>query len=69
MHRCIIAEDEELLREALRSLLAKAWPDLEIVALCEDGGAALEGTTPGRCAVVPSRSVRTSHTTDGGVRT
>ncbi len=42
MPRCILAEDEDLLREALRDLLAKAWPELEIVALCEDGGAALE---------------------------
>lgn len=42
MPRCIIAEDEELLREALRDLLARTWPELEIVASCEDGGAALE---------------------------
>ncbi len=38
----IIAEDEELLREALRKLLGQAWPELQIVAVCEDGGAALE---------------------------
>jgi DNA-binding LytR/AlgR family response regulator len=42
MHSGIIAEDEELLREALRKLLGQAWPELEIVASCEDGGAALE---------------------------
>jgi len=40
--KCIVAEDEELLRNELLSLLAVAWPDLEVVAACEDGGAALE---------------------------
>lgn len=40
--RCVIAEDEELLRSALLALLADAWPELEIVAECEDGGSALE---------------------------
>jgi len=38
----VIAEDEALLREALSGLLATAWPQLQIVAACEDGGAALE---------------------------
>jgi DNA-binding LytR/AlgR family response regulator len=38
----VIAEDEELLRNELLSLLAAAWPELEIVAACEDGAAALE---------------------------
>ncbi len=42
MTRCVIAEDEALLREALVTLLADAWPDLQIVAECEDGAAALE---------------------------
>jgi DNA-binding LytR/AlgR family response regulator len=42
MTRAVIAEDEALLRAALLSALAKAWPDLEIVAECEDGGSALE---------------------------
>lgn len=40
--RCVIAEDERLLRDALLALLAAAWPELEIVAACEDGAAALE---------------------------
>ncbi len=39
---CVIAEDEALLRDELVSLLAKAWPELEIAAACEDGGSALE---------------------------
>ena len=42
MPKCVIAEDEALLREALVELLAEAWPQLEIVAQCDDGGAALE---------------------------
>ena len=42
MARAVVAEDEALLRAALLSALAKAWPELEIVAECEDGGSALE---------------------------
>jgi DNA-binding LytR/AlgR family response regulator len=40
--KCVVAEDELLLRDELVSLLGSAWPDLEIVAACEDGGSALE---------------------------
>lgn len=40
--RGVIAEDEELLRIALSSLLKEAWPQLQIVAECEDGASALE---------------------------
>ena len=39
---CVIAEDEQLFREALLQLLRQEWPALQIVASCEDGGAALE---------------------------
>lgn len=42
MTKCVIAEDETLLREALVQLLAEVWPELEIVAACDDGGSALE---------------------------
>jgi DNA-binding LytR/AlgR family response regulator len=42
MTTALIAEDEVLLRTALRELLAKAWPELEIVAECDDGASALE---------------------------
>ena len=42
MTKCVVAEDEALLRESLLGLLAEVWPDLDIVAACEDGGAALE---------------------------
>src|SRR6185312_4954438 len=42
MPRAVVAEDEELLRTELLSLLGAAWPELEVVAACEDGGAALE---------------------------
>ena len=38
----MVAEDESLLRDALLAMLAEAWPELEIVAACEDGGCALE---------------------------
>ncbi|WP_078032053.1 LytTR family DNA-binding domain-containing protein [Massilia sp. KIM] len=40
--RCVVAEDEALLRDALVQLLREAWPELEIVAVCEDGGSALD---------------------------
>ena len=42
MSTCVIAEDEALLREALVAELRSAWPELEIVAECADGGSALE---------------------------
>jgi DNA-binding LytR/AlgR family response regulator len=37
----VIADDEPLLRDALRDALARAWPALRIVAECGDGDAAL----------------------------
>jgi DNA-binding LytR/AlgR family response regulator len=42
MTKCVIAEDETLLRDALVSLLGEVWPELDIVAACDDGGSALE---------------------------
>ena len=39
---CVIAEDEQLFRDALVELLREEWPDLDVVAVCEDGGTALE---------------------------
>lgn len=42
MAKGIIAEDEALLRQSLLSALGQAWPQLEIVAECEDGASALE---------------------------
>lgn len=38
----LIAEDEELLRTALVDQLHRLWPELRIVAACEDGASALE---------------------------
>lgn len=38
----ILAEDELPQRQELRSLLGELWPDLDIVAECEDGLTALE---------------------------
>lgn len=40
--KCVVAEDEAILRNELLQLLQEAWPELEVVAACEDGGAALE---------------------------
>jgi DNA-binding LytR/AlgR family response regulator len=42
MTKCVIAEDETLLRDALVMLLGEVWPELEIVAACDDGGSALD---------------------------
>jgi DNA-binding LytR/AlgR family response regulator len=42
MAKAVVAEDEALLRQALLAALGKAWPQLEIVAECEDGASALE---------------------------
>jgi DNA-binding LytR/AlgR family response regulator len=39
---CVIAEDEALLRQALLDQLAHAWPQLQILAVCEDGASAME---------------------------
>lgn len=38
----VVAEDEALLRDALLEQLRGAWPELQIVAECEDGASALE---------------------------
>ncbi len=40
--RAIIAEDEAAQRHALADLLRDEWPELEIVASCEDGLSAME---------------------------
>ncbi|MFM1989142.1 MAG: hypothetical protein RJA99_2099 [Pseudomonadota bacterium] len=40
--RAVIADDEPLLRDALRAELARAWPALEVIAECDDGDAALD---------------------------
>jgi DNA-binding LytR/AlgR family response regulator len=42
MAKAVVAEDEALLRAELISQLARAWPDLEIVAECDEGASALE---------------------------
>lgn len=42
MFEAIVAEDETLLRKALLEQLGKAWPELRIVAECEDGASAVE---------------------------
>ena len=35
--RCIVADDERLMREQLRARLAEVWPDLQIVAEAKNG--------------------------------
>jgi DNA-binding LytR/AlgR family response regulator len=40
--KCVIAEDEDLLRAELAALLRRTAPDIDIAAQCEDGGSALE---------------------------
>jgi len=42
MPSAVIAEDEKLLRDELAALLARAWPELSIVAQCDEGAGALE---------------------------
>nr|WP_315475859.1 response regulator [uncultured Undibacterium sp.] len=42
MTTAIIADDEDLQRTDLRRMLTKLWPELQIVADCEDGGDALD---------------------------
>ena len=42
MPKAVIAEDERLLRDELVSLVQAAWPELQIVAACEDGAEALD---------------------------
>ncbi|WP_046113374.1 LytR/AlgR family response regulator transcription factor [Aquincola tertiaricarbonis] len=40
--RCVIADDERLMREQLRARLAEVWPALEIVAEARNGQEAVE---------------------------
>jgi DNA-binding LytR/AlgR family response regulator len=47
----MIAEDEAPQRLALQAQLAEAWPELELVAICEDGVTALEAVAAHRPAV------------------
>ena len=42
MPTALIADDEDLPRAELRRMLASAWPELQVVAECEDGPAAVE---------------------------
>ena len=42
MPSAIVAEDEQLLRDELLLLLREAWPELQVVAACEDGAEAVD---------------------------
>lgn len=44
----LIAEDEAPQRRALQQQLRTAWPELEVVAVCEDGLSALDAVTQHR---------------------
>ena len=44
MPRALIADDERLMREQLRSRLAEVWPELEIVAEAKNGQEAVQMT-------------------------
>ncbi len=50
--KAVLAEDEALLREQLRELLAAAWPELEIVAIAEDGAQAIRALAEHRPQVL-----------------
>ena len=47
----VIVEDEAPLRHALRAMLDIAWPELKVVAECEDGIAAMEAIAAHRPTV------------------
>jgi DNA-binding LytR/AlgR family response regulator len=40
--RCVIADDERLMRDQLRARLAEAWPGLQVVAEAKNGAEAVE---------------------------
>lgn len=48
---CVIAEDEQLFRDALIKLLAIQWPELEVLAACEDGAEALDAIAEHKPAI------------------
>ena len=52
MTTAILAEDEELLRRELRTLIARVWPELEVVAEVDDGFEALEAVAAHRPDIV-----------------
>lgn len=48
---CVIAEDEQIFRDALVKLLATQWPELKVRAVCQDGAEALEAIVEHQPAV------------------
>ena len=52
MTRAVIADDERLMREQLRSRLQELWPELEIVAEAKNGAEAVEMVSAQRPQVV-----------------
>ena len=50
--RCLIADDERLMREQLRSRLAEVWPELQVIAEARNGIEAVELTREHHPALV-----------------
>ena len=50
--RCVIADDERLMRDQLRARLAEVWPELDIVGEAKNGGEALALVETHRPALV-----------------
>ena len=50
--RCVIADDERLMREQLRARLAEVWPDLQIVAEAKNGAEAVAAVAEHRPELV-----------------
>ena len=76
--RAVIADDEPLMREQLRSRLAEVWPELEIVAEARNGIEAVEKTAalrpdlvfldirmPGKTGVEAAREIAALEAVDG----
>ena len=75
--RCLIADDERLMREQLRSRLAEVWPELQIVAEAKNGMEAVQLTEehhpdlvfldirmPGRTGIEAARDIAQLPTDD-----
>jgi DNA-binding LytR/AlgR family response regulator len=52
MARCVIADDERLMREQLRARLGEVWPELQIVAEAKNGAEAVALVTEHRPELV-----------------
>ena len=53
--RALIADDEPMLRDELAALLARAWPELEIVAQARASSAANSSRNIGSSSAISAR--------------